>query len=486
MDKSTLLKQSKSNFNVAQRIKLSKAIDYATKKHIGQKRLSGEDYITHPLSVASILINWKLDIDSIIAAVLHDTVEDTEASLMEIENSFGKAVSFLVDGVTKVGTTRSGMRDIDSYLPKTRDNLSKLLIAVGQDARVLLIKLADRLHNLRTLGYQSEEKQQKIAKESLEIFARLADRLGMGSVRVEIEEISFSYIDPRRYQYLKKISKKRISKAHARFEDIKSEVSAELTKQKIKHTINGRIKSIYSLHKKLKKVDDNIDEVYDLLAIRIIVGNEANCYKTIGTIHRMYRPIMSKIKDYIASPKTNGYQSLHSTVKTKDNLIVEFQIRTKQMHEFAEKGLAASFHYNEQKQTKSYFRRKKSVALPQHLSWIKSLQETAELVSSGVDISELKIDLFGNRIFVHSPKGDIYELPEGAFPLDFAYAVHTDLGKHAQTFIVNGNIARFNHQLHSGDVVEVRTKSSATPKPDWLKYVKTSKARQKINVEIHK
>ncbi len=344
MDKSTLLKQSKSNFNVAQRIKLSKAIDYATKKHIGQKRLSGEDYITHPLSVASILINWKLDIDSIIAAVLHDTVEDTEASLMEIENSFGKAVSFLVDGVTKVGTTRSGMRDIDSYLPKTRDNLSKLLIAVGQDARVLLIKLADRLHNLRTLGYQSEEKQQKIAKESLEIFARLADRLGMGSVRVEIEEISFSYIDPRRYQYLKKISKKRISKAHARFEDIKSEVSAELTKQKIKHTINGRIKSIYSLHKKLKKVDDNIDEVYDLLAIRIIVGNEANCYKTIGTIHRMYRPIMSKIKDYIASPKTNGYQSLHSTVKTKEKLIVEFKIRPKQMLEFPEKGLPGSLH----------------------------------------------------------------------------------------------------------------------------------------------
>lgn len=484
MDKEELLKQAKVRFSFIQRAKIERAIVFATAKHSGQLRASGEDYITHPLSVASILIDWQVDLDSVIAAILHDTLEDTITSLQEIEDNFGKDIAFLVDGVTKVSAARKGMREIKSYLPKTRDNLSKFLIAIGKDSRVLVIKLADRLHNLRTLQYLSPEKQHKIADESLEVFARLADRLGMGRVRVEIEEISFSCLEPKRYAYLKKLTKKRVAKAYARLDKVKTEVSNELKTQKIKHKIDGRIKSIYSLHKKLTKYDEDIDEVYDLLAIRIIVSGKSSCYKTLGILHNLYQPIVHKIKDYIASPKTNGYQSLHTTIKTSDDQIIEFQIRTNQMHDFAENGMAASFHYNEQKSSKNYFKRRSVSALPDHLDWTSQLKQTAKLVQEGTPIEDIKVDLFGDRIFIYSPDGDIYDLPEGSFPLDFAYAVHSDIGDSSKTFIVNGKIARFDHQLNSGDVVEVKTSQSNHPKSDWLKYVKTAKARNKIKTKL--
>lgn len=484
MDKSQLMKQARELFNPKQRVKIERAIDFATKKHSGQKRASGEDYVTHPLSVASILIDWQVDLDSVIAAILHDTLEDTDTSLQEIEETFGKDIAFLIDGVTKVTAARRGMREISSYLPKTRDNLSKFLIAVGKDSRVLVIKLADRLHNLRTLQYLSVDKQLKISRESLEVFARLADRLGMGRVRVEMEEISFSYLEPKRYAYLKKLTKKRVAKAYARLDKIKNEVSSELRAQKIKHKIDGRIKSIYSLHKKLSKYDEDISEVYDLMAIRIIVSDKASCYKAMGVLHNLYQPIVHKIKDYIATPKTNGYQSLHSTVKTTDDQIIEFQIRSKQMHEFAEHGMAASFHYNEQKLSKNYFKRRTVTALPDHLDWTSQLKQTARLVQEGTPIDDIKVDLFGDRIFIYSPDGDIYDLPEGSFPLDFAYAVHSDIGETAQTFLVNGKIARFNHELRSGDVVEVKTSKSNHPKSDWLKTTKTARAKNKIRAKL--
>lgn len=486
MDKPELLRLARRRFNPIQRKQLARAIDFATKKHSGQKRLSGDEYITHPLSVAAILIEWNQGLEAVITGVLHDTVEDTDTTLEDTEQYFGLDIAFLVDGVTKVTAVRTGMRGIDSYLPKTRDNLSKLLIAVGKDPRVLVVKLADRLHNLRTLQYLPEEKQQKIARESLEIFARLADRLGMGRVRVEIEEIAFSFLEPKRYAYLKKLTKKRISKAYARLDGIKQEVSTELNNQKIKHTIDGRIKSIYSLHKKLAKYNEEIDEIYDLLAIRIIVKDQAQCYRAMGVIHQLYQPILEKIKDYIATPKTNGYQSLHTTAKTHDGQIIEFQIRSQQMHDFAEHGLAASFHYNEQKLSKNYFKRKSVSEVPDHLDWTSELQEAAKLIQEGAPIEDVKVDLFGDRIFIYSPKGDIYDLPDGAFPLDFAYAVHTDLGETAQTFVVNGKIARFTQPLLSGDVVEVRTNKNVRPKSDWIKTVKTSKARTKIKAKLKK
>lgn len=484
MNKTDVLKQARNRFSSSERGVLAQAIDFATDKHQGQLRLSGEPYITHPLSVACILISWNQDLQSVIAGVLHDTVEDTDSTLQEIEEQFGQDVAFLVDGVTKVSAVRQGMRPIQSYLPQTRDNLSKLLIAVGRDVRVLVIKLADRLHNLRTLEYLPEEKQKKIAAESLEIFARLADRLGMGQTRVEIEDIAFRYIDPKRYAQLQKLSKKRIYKAYGRLNEIKQEVGDALKSHKIKHTIDGRIKSIYSLHKKLAKYNQDFDEIHDLLAIRVIVKDRAACYRAMGIIHELYQPILHKIKDYIATPKTNGYRSLHTTVKTDDGQIIEFQIRSRQMHDFAEHGLAASFHYNEQKLSKNYFKRHSVSAVPDTLDWTRELQSAAQLIQDGVPIEEVKVDLFGDRIFIYSPNGDIYDLPEGAYPLDFAYAVHSELGDTAASFIVNGKIARFTQQLKNGDTVEVKTSSKTKPKSDWLKTTKTSKAKAKIKAKL--
>lgn len=486
MEEATFLRLIKPHFNPLQRIIISRAVDYATRKHAEQTRASGEPYITHPLAVAAILLEWQLNIDTIIAGILHDTVEDTDASLKDIEKQFGKKVAFLVDGVTKVTAARQGMRQIDTYLPETRDNLSKLLIAVGQDARVILIKLADRLHNLRTLQHLPPAKQEKIAAESLEIFARLADRLGMGQTRVEIEEIAFSYLYPKRYNYLRKVTKKRLSKAHARFENIRTQTTAELNKQKIKHQIDGRIKSLYSLHKKLAKYDENLDEIYDLMALRIIVKNNADCYRVLGILHNLYQPKLNRIKDYIAKPKNNGYQSLHTTVHTTEGQIVEFQVRTEKMHDFAEHGLAASFHYNEQKSHKNYFLKRKKQPAPQHEVWISNLQETAKALREGAAIEDLKLDLFGDRIFVYSPKGDIYDLPEGAFPLDFAYRVHSDIGNRAQTILVNGAISRFNQPLQSGDTVEVKVSKNVRLKKEWLNYVKTNHARSKIKAALQK
>lgn len=484
MEPAQLQNLAKKNLNPLQRITLSKAVEYALQKHAGQKRASGEDYIVHPLAVAGILIEWKLDLDTIIAGVLHDTVEDTEASLEEIARLFGKRVAFLVDGVTKVSQARSGMRSIDSYLPQTKDNLSKLLIAVGQDARVILVKLADRLHNLRTLQHLSPEKQRKISHESLEVFAKLADRLGMGRVRVEIEEISFSYLEPKRYQYLKKTTKKRLSKAHARFENTKNELALALAKNKIGFSLDGRIKSIYSLHKKLAKYDDNLDEVYDLMALRIIVDSQSDCYRALGVIHGVYQPKLNRIKDYIASPKANGYQSLHTTVETTEGQVLEVQIRTRDMHQFAEHGLAASFHYHEQKRSKNYFLRKRQPKNPQHEKWVSQLQETAQTLKEGASIEDLRLDLFGDRIFVHTPQGDIFDLPEGSYPLDFAYSVHSDVGNNAQAFLVNGKIEPFSYQLQSGDIVEVKTHASVQPKTGWLKLAKTARARGRIKSHL--
>ena len=353
---------------------LEHAIDYAREKHKGQKRKSGEPYITHPLSVAYTLISWDMDIDSVLAGVLHDTVEDTDATLEEIENLFGRDVAFLVDGVTKVSQARSGMRDLGSYLPQTKDNLSKLLIAVGQDVRVIIIKLADRLHNLQTLQHMPKEKQQKIARESLEVFAPMADRLGMGRVRMEIEELAFGYMDPREFQHLQAIMKKRLGKSTRKLGAVRIEVERELTKHGISFEINGRVKSIYSLHKKLEKVGGNIDDIYDLMALRIIVSDNESCYRVLGILHSMYQPMIARIKDYIAVPKPNGYQSLHTTVLTPSKQIVEFQIRTQQMHDYAERGLAASFHYHNQKSTKDYVQSKSVSKLPAEMQWITQMQ----------------------------------------------------------------------------------------------------------------
>lgn len=465
---------------------LISAIDFASERHRGQKRKSGEPFITHPLAVAGLLIEWGLDIDTILAGILHDTIEDTETTLDDIEKLFGRDVAFLVDGVTKVSQARSGMRDLSSYLPATKDNLTKLLIAVGQDVRVIIIKLADRLHNMQTLQHMSREKQLKIARETLEVFAPLADRLNMGRVRVQLEELAFSYLEPKEFKHLQKLMKDRLGKSHRKLAKVRHDVDKRLNDESIEHTMDGRIKSVYSLYKKLKKVD-SIDEIYDLIALRIIVEDAETCYRVLGIIHGMYRPMVNRIKDYIARPKPNGYQSLHTTIITENEQIVEFQIRTAQMHDYAERGLAASFHYNEQKLTDAY-RKGYIAAMPADLAWIQQLQEVAAQVSEGkeADIERLKVDLFGDRIFVYSPKGDLYDMPEGAFPLDYAYRIHSDVGKQAAGFRVNGKMVSFDRQLHHGDIVEVITRRSARPKPDWLEMVITRHARDKLRSQLKK
>lgn len=469
----------KSDFN-----RIEKALKFATEKHAGQKRLSGEDYISHPLAVATLLVEWDMDIDTIIAGLLHDVAEDTDTDLTEIAENFGENVALLVDGVTKVSAARAGRDSITTYLPATKDNLTKLLIAVGSDVRVIIIKLADRLHNLRTLEFQTSEKQLKKAKESLEVFGPLADRLNMGRVRVEIEDISFHYLAPKRYNKLRNAIDQRLGASKKKLDRVRAQVAAELKKEKIDFDMDGRVKSIYSLHKKLNK-KNNFDEIYDLIALRIVVEDISACYLVLGILHQLYQPLIGRIKDYISRPKLNGYQALHTTVETDDGQIVEFQIRTHEMHEYAEFGLAASFHYNESKLTNSY--KKGNLApLPANLAWIKELQEAAVKLRAGekVDYEALKIDLFSDRIFVYTPRGDIFDLPAGALPLDFAYQVHSDLAAQASGFRVNGKIVKFDTPLKSGDVVEIQTRKNILPTFDWLKKMITPHAKSKLRAQL--
>lgn len=477
---------ARPHYKEDQILELDAAIDFATAAHEGQKRASGEPYIIHPLAVADTLISWGMDIDSVLAGVLHDTVEDGTATFEQIESLFGRDVSFLIDALTKVSKARSGMKDLTHYLPTTKDNLSKLLIAIGQDIRVIIIKLADRLHNLQTLQYLPHDKQLKIARESLEVFGPMADRLGMGRVRMQIEELAFSYLDPKEFNRLKILMKKRLGKSTRKLGEIRNEVLKTLEKEGIKATIDGRIKSIYSLYKKLAKVDGNIDDIYDLIALRVIVEKKEDCYQVLGILHTLYQPMISRIKDYIAAPKPNGYQSLHTTVITPNKQIVEFQIRTQEMHEFAERGLAASFHYHEQKESKNYTRGKKASNLPSNMQWITQLQEIATRLKNEEEISkdQLNVDLFKDRIFVYSPKGDIYNLPEGALPLDFAYLVHTDVARHAYSFRINGKIHPFDKPLQNGDVVEVVTRKMSSPKQDWQELIMTTHARNKLRSQL--
>ena len=461
--------------------RIKHAVSIAKKAHEGQLRKTGEPYIVHPLAVKKILEEWGMDEDTIIAGILHDTVEDTDLTLDDVKKEFGESVAFLVDGVTKLSTARDGMRDIDTYLPATKDNFLRLMIALGDDIRVLIIKLADRLHNLRTLSALPPDKQKKIAKETLEVFAPLADRLNMGLLRVEMADLSFKYVNPKRFDELSKLIKKYNKSAEKSLQRTEEEIKKALKKEKIKFKLSGRVKSVYSLHKKLAKHHQNMGEIYDLTALRIIVDDVTTCYLVLGIIHSFYTPMNGRIKDYIAMPKQNGYQSLHTTVITKDKHIVEFQIRTKEMHEYAERGLAASFYYNEQKLTENY-KQGKIEHLPTNLLWITELQMTAARLREGkrVDLKKLKLNLFADKIFVYTPKGDIIDLPQGALPLDFAYRLHSEIGDHVVGVKINGKMSNLNKKLEHGDVVEILTSKNQTPKQSWYDKIITSNARQKL------
>ena len=485
MPTQTLITSAKARYGQNDMLELEHAIEVATRAHEGQVRKSGEPYIVHPLAVATILVEWEMDIDSVLAGVLHDTVEDTTLELAEIESLFGRDVAFLVDGVTKVSQARSGMRELDSYLPATKDNLTKLMIAVGEDVRVLIIKLADRLHNMRTLEHMPPDKQKKIARETMEVFAPLADRLNMGRVRVQLEELSFRFLMPHDFARTKALMDSRLKKSQRKLARVRREIEQRLHAERIQFEMDGRVKSVYSLFKKLDRYDGDIEQIHDLIALRIIVDDLDTCYLVLGVLHELYTPLFERIKDYVAQPKANGYQSLHTTVQTPAGQIVEFQVRTREMHDYAERGLAASFHYNEQKLTEAY-KKRHMAELPEHLHWIKDLQLTAAKAgkSQAFDAEKFRMNLFGDRVFIYSPKGDIYDLPRGAYVLDFAYRIHSEVAGMASGFRVNGVMKPFSYKLQHGDTVEVLTSKTAAPKETWKRYLTTGHAREKLRLQL--
>ncbi len=447
---------------------VEKAYQYSVEAHSGQLRESGESYITHPLGVALILTELELDLMTIIAGLLHDVVEDTELTLHDIREEFGEEVTVLVDGVTKLSRL-----DFTSKEEQQAETLRKMFIAMAQDIRVVLIKLADRTHNLRTLRYLNTKKQKEIARETLEIYAPLAHRLGIYMIKWELEDLAFRYMQPEEYFHLvERLDKKRrerekfINRIIWILQDYLSEASIEAE-------IQGRPKHLYSIYNKMKTQGKDINEIYDLTAIRIIVDTVKDCYHTLGIVHTIWKPIPGRFKDFIAMPKSNMYQSLHTTVFAAENELAEIQIRTWDMHRTAEYGIAAHWRYKE--------KTKDSIEVDDKLTWLRQLIEWQGDYRDARDfIRDLKGDLFTDEVFVFTPKGDVIDLPSGSVTLDFAYKIHTDIGNHCTGARVNGRLVPLDYQLKIGDMVEVVTSKQGSPSRDWLKLVKTSHAKNKI------
>jgi len=452
---------------------LKLAFDFAQEAHAGQKRMTGEDYIFHPLATAQTLAELKLSPNIVMAGLLHDVPEDTKVPLEEIEKNFGKDVASLVEGVTKLGHIK--YRGIERYI----ENLRKMFLAIAKDLRVILIKFADRLHNLKTLYALPRNKQIRIASEVLEIYAPIANRLGMYEMKGLLEEESFKYLYPKEYNWLKKLVEEQAKVKEKYLNNMISYVKQELTNEHIDFIeVKGRIKQFYSLYQKLLKHDKDINRVYDFVALRIIVKDIPDCYAVLGIIHKKLKPLKGRIKDYIAQPKPNGYSSLHTTVFTPDGEIIEVQIRTKEMEEEAEYGIAAHWYYDEKGSLKTT---KKTKWLQELTRWQKELTENQKFLES------LKIDVFKDRIFVFTPKGDVIDLPAGATPVDFAYYVHTEIGSQCSGSLINNHIASLDTALKSGDVVEILIdKTRKFPSSDWLKSVKTNIAKSKIKSALAK
>ena len=449
------------------------AYQYSKEAHEGQKRQSGEPYISHPLSVAEILVNLQMDQESIITALLHDVVEDTSVTVEDIKKEFGSNVAFLVDGVTKI--SRMNFQNLHH---KQSENIRKMIVAMGKDVRVILVKLADRLHNLRTLEHLPEEKQVRIAEETLEVYAPLASRLGMNTVKTEMEDLSFKHFNPQSFSSLKK----KMSDTEEEREQYMEEVIHQLDEQlkkfiKIKYEIQGRYKNFYSIYKKMTLQNLTFEQISDILGFRICVNKTHECYEVLGLVHSLWKPVPGRFKDFIALPKINNYQSLHTTVIGPRGRQIEVQIRTFDMHFLAENGIAAHWIYKLGTEAK----RENVKKTLEKVNWLKSMVSWNQQVSdSGEFLENVKLDLFESEIYVLTPAGEIKEFPKGATPIDFAFAIHTDVGSTMRAARVNSRQVPLKYKLQSGDVVEIITSKKQKPSKDWLKFCVTSRARSKI------
>lgn len=462
---------------------IKKAYGFALETHNGQKRLSGEDFIIHPFSVAEILANQKLDSTSIAVGLLHDTIEDAGVTYEQLAKIFGKEIAQLVSGVTKI----SGIRLQGSLDEEFVENLRRMLLAMARDLRVILVKLADRLHNMQTLHYLPKEKQQRIARQTLEIYAPLSERLGMGEMKGELEDYAFPYVYPEEYKFLTEFSRPYYRKAEGFLKNATREIRTKLAVEDIEARVSSRSKHLYSLWKKLNRpeINKDINKVHDLVALRILVNDIKDCYAALGIVHSIWKPVpWIGVSDFIAQPKPNGYRSIHTKVFSLHERILEIQIRTFQMHEQAENGIASHWYYaGEKAKGVSDERLEKGIFTPgEKLSWVKQLVSwQKQVVDSQEYLNALKFDGLASRIFVFSPKGDVYDLPFGATPVDFAYAVHTNLGDETVGSKVNGKMVTLNYKLKSGDMVEIIKKEGTKPTEGWLDFVVTSLARRKIS-----
>ena len=448
---------------------VTKAYQLAEEAHKDQRRVSGEPYILHPLAVAQILADMKIDTTTITASLLHDVVEDTSYTLEDIKKMFGKEVAFLVDGVTKLSRLNYRTKE-DQQL----NSMRKMFLAMAKDVRVVVIKLADRLHNMRTLRYMRSDKQKRIAQETLEIFAPLAHRLGIFNIKWELEDLSFRYLEPDKYYDLVDQMKQ---KRHVREEIVNEAIDVlkkALDEAHIHCEINGRPKHFYSIYKKMKKDNRDLSQVYDLFAIRVIVDDVKDCYGVLGIVHSLWKPLPYRFKDYIAMPKPNNYQSLHTTVIGTRGQPVEIQIRTWEMHRIAEYGVAAHWRYKEGNQTAN------KDAFDEKMGWLRNLLEWQDTSNPKEFVNALKLDAFSDEVFVFSPRGDVIDLPQGSIPIDFAYRIHTDVGHRCVGAKINGKIVPLDYKLKNGDIVEIITSKVGKPSLDWLNIVGSSESRSKI------
>jgi GTP diphosphokinase / guanosine-3',5'-bis(diphosphate) 3'-diphosphatase len=463
---------------------VEKAYLFAKKAHQGQKRYSGDPFITHPLHVANTIASWGLDEASIKAALLHDILEDTPVTHNQLEKKFGPQITFLVNGVTKTGQVK--LRNSNDLV--FVENLRKMFVAMAKDIRVVLIRLADRYHNMLTLAAVPLSKQKRIAIETVEVYAPLAERLGMGKIKGELEDLAFPFIHPDEHKKITKLFKTKIKQTEQHTKQVIGQLKKVLKKTQLDLQIHGRFKNKYSLYHKLQRpgIDNNIGNIHDLVAIRIITKNQSDCYVCLGNVHKLYKPVPHLgVSDFIAQPKPNGYQSIHTKIFDHHGGVVEVQIRSEEMHHQAEFGAAAHHAYSQAKQNiKDPDSLEKGTAFKtsKKINWVSQLAQWQDQVTDSKEFKKnLSLDTLSHRIYVFSPKGDVYDLPEGATPVDFAFAVHSDLGLHIQRAKINQKLVSLSHPLKSGDVVEIdKSKKKQKPNRNWLQFVKSSQAKTQI------